>query len=75
MPYTNITHSITSMRKTLKSEWHSYLCKDLDYCYDFMENLVEYENLIDSGSDGTHYGPITNKIIADIILRKVLENR
>jgi|GEM_PF-4629254 hypothetical protein len=54
---------------------HSYLCKDLDYCYDFMENLVEYENLIDSGYDGTHYGPITNKIIADIILRKVLENR
>jgi len=61
-----------------KESWedmHSYLCKDLDYCYGFMENLIEDEDLIDSGYDGTHYGPITNKIIADIILRKVIKNR
>ena len=56
---------------TFRRQWTaliSYTCPDLNNCIDLMSPLIELPpDEIDSGYDGTHYGPKTNEAVAEIL--------
>ncbi|MEW6143483.1 MAG: SGNH/GDSL hydrolase family protein [Thermodesulfobacteriota bacterium] len=57
-----------------KKSWDEmtrFICSGEIVCYDFMDDLSGLtEEELDTGNDGTHYGPKTNERIADLILEK-----
>jgi len=52
-------------------EMTKFICSGEIVCYDFMDDLSRLdEEELDTGYDGTHYGPTTNEQIADLIMEK-----
>ena len=48
------------------------LCADLDECFDVMPEMqIISSQDLDKGYDGSHYGPSTNKWIAELIQAKI----
>ena len=51
-------------------EMASYICSGKIVCYDLMEDFSRLPvETLDTGYDGSHYGPKTNALIADFILK------
>lgn len=52
-------------------EMVTFICSGEIVCYNFMDDLSHLsEEELDTGYDGTHYGPKTNERIADLIMEK-----
>ena len=52
-------------------EMTTFICSGETVCYDFMDDMSHLaKEELDTGYDGTHYGPKTNERIADLIIEK-----
>jgi len=60
-------------KKSFRDDWNkfvTFICESGLNCIDLSEDLVNIpENQLDTGYDGTHFGPKTNRHIADYIKR------
>ena len=51
-------------------EMTAFICSDGIICYDLMEDFSQISTeQLDTGNDGTHYGPKTNALIANYIIK------
>lgn len=67
-------YSIDSDYKNMWDEMTSIICKGVITCFDFMKNFKDVSvQTLDKGYDGSHYGPSTNKLIADLIWKRAIQ--
>lgn len=61
--------------KYFEKRWQkmvSFICEQQIHCIDLMGNFQKVPlDRLDSGYDGSHYGPASNKLIADFIMESI----
>lgn len=64
-----------SLNDSYKKRWHKmvkFICGSLGDCIDLMGPLQKVpKEMLDKGYDGTHYGPVTNRLIAGFIIERI----